>query len=266
MRTFREFIDDKAGMETGKMPPAPSTKASGAAAVKVGGKYINPSDITSIGDELMDVEIMKRLPIRTFSNVLEWRWASGKTIRVHLYEEYGFVEKRVDAPEGWEYDHIWVLKRVIPLGSFKDQEIDEIPIIKKAVQAAAKNEDIDWTKKVRFNALFKKLKKEVKELLPKMWFAVEKMESKKLGPKRGVIYVPCVGGGAGHTEQQRLYQFMIEMWVDEHNIIHIVQGNIEGSYHGGDWKIGPSDLVSHFGAWQDEDEIVDAVAEFAGRY
>ncbi len=233
--------------------------------IKIGGKYINPSDITKIAEELSKVKVGGKLPVKTFSNILEWRWTT-KIVRVHLYEEYALVYKRVQSPENYYHPQIWITKSVIPLGTFRDQEIDGSQVVRKAVIQASKKEIEDWSKKINLKQLTKKIKDNLVKYLPRMWFATEKIAIKDLGKERKIIYLPLVGAGVGHTEQERLYQIMFDVRIDEFNILHIIQGNVEGKYHGGSWVLGPSDLIAKFGPWQPEEEIIDAIAEFAGRY
>ncbi len=233
--------------------------------IKVAGKYIHPSDTDFITNQLLKLKIYQQVPQKSFSNVVQWNW-KNKSIRAHIYAEYAIIEKLVEAPEGWLRKDVWILKDIVPLGFYKNQEVDEIKMIKSSVSKAFKGDKADWNKKHSVSSLAKKLKKSLKENLPEIWFANDKSQIKNISNKRKIIYIPVHGGGVGHTEQQRLYQIMFDISVDKHNILNIFQGNVEGSFHGGDWSLGPSDLVAKFGPWQSEEEIVNAVSKYAERY
>jgi hypothetical protein len=233
--------------------------------VKISGEFLIPTDIDKIVKDLESMEILGKTGTKKFSNVVYWEW-KNKVIRLHLYGEYGLIEKKVKSPENHSEDNIWILKKIIPVGDFHSAKTDVLPIIKREVIKASKSEKEDWSESFRINSITKKLKEALVQYLPKMWFATEKINIKNLGPKRRIIYVPLVGMGVGHTDNQRLYQIMFDIYIDDNNILNVIEGNIEGSLHGGEWSIGPSDLIAKFAPWQSEEEIVDAIAEFAGRY
>lgn len=230
------------------------------------GRYINAADVSELIKRLSSFKLYGKLPEKKFSNVLYWNFAD-RTVRAHLYERYALIEKHVLAPEELTKDNIWILYDIIPIGSFFDEEIDELGDIQKAVRKASKKENYDWNKKFELNKLTISIAEQLQYKIPRIWFDVEQMKILSPFPDKRIISVNSKNaGGHGRLDPNKIACMTFELWIDEHNILHYFQGLIMSDNKSNLWGYSQSDLIAKFAPWQTIEHITKITTEFAYRF
>lgn len=232
------------------------------------GKIVGPANVTRSISELMNLEIDGVTPDKIFSNEVIWN-IDGEAIKVKVYMRYAIIEQKCISPKDKD-EYLWIHRETIPIGSDIQDKI-EIEDVKKNIIKIIKSKKENWDKKVNLHSLCSNIKKSLSKNLWDVWFFSKKedIEIKDISDNRKIISVSPKGTGLGPVGQgthEKIYKFLVDVSVNKHNIIKIIQGNISGNSDGGDWNLVTSDMISHFAPWQKEEEIAGCIGTFANRF
>lgn len=236
-------------------------------------KYVNYHrkyilDVSKLHRELMDLKIMGTYPQKTFNNVLQWKWKTGRIVRIIIYEGYIIIEAKVNAPKKYSKKQIWITKQIIPAKIIINDKLDggdEFEIIKNNLNKIAKYEiEKKWDLKINVFDLIKKIKEKLDIVISDRWFETEKSEIKQIDKSKYVLFYYCKSGVAG---KNKLIEIIVEVSQDSDNIINIIIGGVDGKRKSATyWRLKPSDIFCNFNPYQNFNDICDMISSYVSRY